>query len=72
MEHETFWTLVKDVSHWEFELFLMFIFDGVIGLILFPCFKKWIRHHKKDDKNTADLQAEVNLLKEQVKLLLDK
>jgi hypothetical protein len=25
--HETFWTLLRDRAHWEFELFLMVVFD---------------------------------------------
>ena len=29
--HETFWTLLRDKAHWEFEIFLMFLFDGVLG-----------------------------------------
>lgn len=33
--HETFWDLVRDRSHWEFELFLMFLFDGVIAGLWF-------------------------------------
>lgn len=36
MEHETFFTLLKDKAHWQFELFIIFIFDIVIGLILWP------------------------------------
>lgn len=25
--HETFWTLLRDKAHWEFEIFLMVVFD---------------------------------------------
>ena len=25
---ETFWTLLHDKGHWEFEIFLMLLFDG--------------------------------------------
>lgn len=48
-EHETFFTLLKDAAHWEFELLLMFIFDIVIGLIFFPFLKKHWRHHIESD-----------------------
>jgi len=29
--HETFWTLVRDRGHWEFEIFLMVVFDVVLA-----------------------------------------
>lgn len=38
---ETFWTLLRDRAHWEFELFLMVLFDGIVGTMLYP----WIRKH---------------------------
>lgn len=41
---ETFWDLLKSPGHWYFELFLMFIFDVLIGLILWPRIKKHIHH----------------------------
>lgn len=28
--HETFWDLIRDAAHWEFELFLMLVVDGLI------------------------------------------
>lgn len=28
---ETFWTLLRDQAHWEFEMFLMLLFDGVLA-----------------------------------------
>ncbi len=46
MEHETFWTLIKDSAHWEFELFLIFIFDILIGLLMWPAIKCFIKDHK--------------------------
>ena len=42
MEHETFWTLATDIAHWEFELFLMLIFDVIIGLILWPVVRYFV------------------------------
>jgi hypothetical protein len=35
-EQETFWTLLMSGPHWIFELMLMVVFDGLIGLIIWP------------------------------------
>jgi hypothetical protein len=59
MEHETFWTLLTDIAHWEFELFLIFIFDVVVGLIIWPQIKKMTHHHKQDDNKLADLEDRI-------------
>ena len=55
-EHvETFWTLLRDAAHWEFELFLMLLFDGVIGLLLWPFIRKHWKHHvRRDHKEGVD------------------
>ena len=50
MEHETFWSLLHDAAHWEFELFLMFVFDVVLGLLIWPFVSKHWRHHVDRDK----------------------
>ena len=63
MEHETFWTLLHDSAHWEFELFLIAIFDGLIGLLIWPQIKKFTKHHKSDDERIADLEKTVQELK---------
>lgn len=42
---ETFWSLVRDPAHWELELFIMFVFDGVLFGLLFPFVVKHYRHH---------------------------
>jgi len=47
--HETFWSLLHDAAHWEFELFLMAVFDGVIGCLLWPFVRKHWQHHKRHD-----------------------
>lgn len=52
MEHETFWTLATDLAHWEFELFLIFIFDVLIGLIMWPAIKHFMADHKRFHKKT--------------------
>jgi len=61
MEHETFLTLLKDPAHWEFELFLIVIFDGLIGLIIWPKIKKFLHHYKSDDKIIHDLEEKHEL-----------
>jgi hypothetical protein len=47
---ETFWTLLRDSAHWEFEIFLMVIFDLIIGGLAWPFIKKHLRHHLERDK----------------------
>jgi hypothetical protein len=51
MCHETFWSLLGDAAHWEFEIFLILIFDVLIGVVLARPFKKYIHKHfhNKDD-----------------------
>lgn len=48
--HETFWTLLRDAAHWEFEIFLMVLFDGVIGALIWPFARKHLYHHLQRDK----------------------
>ena len=62
MEHETFWTLLRDPAHWQFELFLIFIFDVVIGILIWPQLKRWFRHHHEDDDKLQDLENRVKRL----------
>lgn len=68
MEHqETFWTLVQDIAHWEFELFLMVLFDFVIGFIgwrfiLYPILRKWFLHHKDDHSELDELRDRIEKL----------
>lgn len=47
---ETFMSLLRDRAHWEFELFLMALFDGLIGAILWPFARKHWRHHLERDR----------------------
>jgi hypothetical protein len=49
-EHvETFWTLLGDIAHWEFELFLMLVFDGIVGALAWPFLKRfWAKHHSHE------------------------
>jgi hypothetical protein len=61
--HETFFDLVKDPAHWEFEIFLMVIFDVVIGLFVWPYIQRALVHHKSDHERLEDLEREVRNLK---------
>lgn len=40
MENDTFLNLLTSRAHWEFEILLIFIFDVLIGLLIWP----WLRH----------------------------
>lgn len=62
MEEESFFTLVKDLAHWEFELFLIVIFDVIVGLILWPWVRRYIIHHKSDDERIEELERRVEEL----------
>ncbi len=53
--HETFWTLLRDPAHWEFEIFLMILFDGVIGTLLWPFVRKHWAHHVARDRREGEL-----------------
>lgn len=57
--HETFWTLLRDPAHWEFEIFLIIIFDGLLGLIIWPRIKKFLEHYKSDDQKFHDLEEKM-------------
>lgn len=44
---ESFWQLLKDPAHWAFEILLIVIFDGIIGLIIWPKIKEILEHLRK-------------------------
>lgn len=50
MPAETFWTLLHSLGHWEFEIFLMVVFDGLVGALLWPFASKHIKHHLLRDR----------------------
>jgi hypothetical protein len=50
MEQETFWTLLHNKAHWEFELFSTLIFDLVLGSLVWPFVRKHWNHHRSRDK----------------------
>ena len=41
--------LLKDPAHWAFEILLIIIFDGIIGLLLWPHIKQFIKHIKEHE-----------------------
>ena len=67
MEHETFWTLLTDSAHWQFELFLIAVFDGLVGVLIWPKIKHWFTHHKEDDDKIFELEKRIKALEEEKK-----
>ena len=47
---ENLGTLLADPNHWIFEIFLMVIFDGVVGALAWPFIKKHWKHHLRHDE----------------------
>ena len=66
MEKETFFSLLHDWAHWEFELFLMFLFDILLGVIVWPRLKKALIHHQSDDQKIAILERKVKFLQDKL------
>lgn len=59
-EHaETFWTLVTSAAHWELELFIMVVFDGIVGAIALPFLKRHWAHHVAHDKAHPETDVDV-------------
>ena len=61
---ESFFSLLKDPAHWEFEIFLIIIFDVIIGLVIWPFVRRALVHHKSDHERLEELEEEVRKLKE--------
>jgi hypothetical protein len=66
MEHETFWTLMRSTAHWEFELFIQVVGDGLIGLVLWPFFRKKVLHHQSDDQKIEALEQKVKSIQDKL------
>ena len=71
MEQETFWTLLHNAAHWQFELFLQFVFDIVLGIIIWPWFKSSVLHHESDDKKIEALEKQYEALAKQHLLVVE-
>lgn len=54
---ETFWTLLHDKAHWEFEIFLMILFDGLVFGLMWNYIKKHWQHHLDRDKQDEMLHV---------------
>jgi hypothetical protein len=66
MEHETLWSLLKDPNHWIFEIVLMILFDGLIGMLVWPWLRGKLLHHQSDDKKIERLEQQVRALQEKL------
>lgn len=51
---ETFVELLKDPAHWEFEILLMVLFDGLIGALAWPFLKSAIAKHDEKKHPKCD------------------
>jgi len=57
---ESFWALLRDPAHWYFELFLMLLFDVLIGALVWPAIRRHIhRDVGKAEKHEHSLIAEL-------------
>lgn len=54
LESETFWSLLRNAAHWEFELFLMLLFDGLILGLAWPFLRKHWAHHTARDRQEQE------------------
>ncbi len=50
MPPETFWSLLHNAAHWEFEITVNLVFDGLVIGVIWPFAKRHIRHHLDRDK----------------------
>jgi len=64
MGNETFWTLITDSAHWEFEVFLIILFDIIIGALIWPRVKRFFKHHKSDDEILKELNSRISALED--------
>ena len=66
MEPETFWTLLHDKAHWQFEIFLIVLFDVIVGGALFPFVRYRLLHHESDDEKIAKMQKQIRVLQDRL------
>lgn len=61
IESETFLSLLRDRAHWEFEIFVTFVVDGLVLGIFWPfLWKHWNHHRNRDARDliVAQLHTE--------------
>ncbi len=58
-EGYTFIELLMDPAHWYFEVFLIILFDLIIGVLIWPFIKKGLLHHKSDHERLEELEKKV-------------
>lgn len=61
---ESFWSLLRDPAHWYFELFLMLLFDVLIGAIAWPIIRRHI--HRDVDAAEEHEHDQIDLLYEEI------
>lgn len=50
MNPETFSSLLRDSAHWQFEIFVNIVFDGVVMGLVWPFLRRHWGHHIDRDK----------------------
>ena len=65
---DTFWTLLHNWAHWEFEIFLMILFDGIIFGIIWNSIRKHWQHHLDRDRQEASNGSSIPGLLNRVKV----
>lgn len=50
---ETFFTLLRNTAHWEFELFVTFVFDVLVVGLVWPFIRKHVVHHLECDRKAC-------------------
>lgn len=63
---ESFWTLVRSAAHWEFELALMLVVDGILLGVVWPLVGRRLArfrwHHTEDHAELDELRARISAL----------
>lgn len=67
IEQETFWTLLHNRAHWEFEIFVTVVFDVVIGGMAWPFVQRHWNHHMMRDRREGLLKPGTNVEKDDIR-----
>lgn len=57
---ETFSSLLINIPHWEFEILVSVIFASFEGLVVYPLWQRWRKHHRIDDAKIAELEKRLD------------